>query len=122
MRQELSKEEILKSSIEQAIAYILKKNRKLKRSAVREILYTADIYHMVQYGRSITGGEVNGVYELNSAIVNKIIDRKFHIIKMENFDYLSNSDIDVLDTAILRYEAEITPLPKNISLKINSKL
>jgi hypothetical protein len=91
------------------VSYILLKDNKLSKEAVKEIICVADIRHFVNSGRTICDIFVNGrEYKFNNKILDKVwgdIEKEF-----EEFDlFLSMSDKDCLDFAINMHGIDCLP-------------
>jgi hypothetical protein len=94
-----------KETLDDVVIYLLQKGRSGPDEIV-EIIYTADLYHLILLGRTI---------------INSIKDRKYHLLKKEDiekiitdvtgktseFKYLSETDEKALDFAMDRYDLEI---------------
>ena len=110
----------------EALCYILTKLQKADKIHLVKIMYLADKYHIMNYGRTISGDDFfalpNGpagsrtmdILEFDSYVLNKHMDRAKDLIEtsdgkeynpskncvIDDFEMISESDIEALDFAI----------------------
>ena len=110
-------------SFENAVVYILLQNKDFADAAVGEIIYIADIHHLLNYNSVLTGKQFiyPNSYELSETSVHKMMHRKNQLLvkykKEEELTYLTDTAKQSLDFAITRYKADYCILPDRISKK-----
>jgi hypothetical protein len=100
---------------EDAVLYLLKGHPEIKPSEMVALLYIADVYHLLLFGRTITDSIRDTHYMLMEVedmedVFCRVKDKK------SKFEYLSESDRKALDFAYNRGELEkdgfgIFPVP-----------
>jgi len=110
-------------SFEHAVVYILLKNKEFTDVSVGEIIYMADIHHLLVYNSVITGKEFMypNSYELSETSIHKMMHKKNQLLikykKEDELTDLSDTAKQSLDFAITRYNADYCILPDKISKK-----
>lgn len=110
-------------SFEHAVVYILIKNKEFTDVSVGEIIYMADIHHLLVYNSVITGKEFMYVnsYELSENSIHKMMHKKNQLLakykKEDELNCLTDTAKQSLDFAITRYKADYCILPDRISKK-----
>lgn len=113
--------------IVQALVYILTKIQKADKIKLVKLLYIADKYHLIRYGRTITndefwavkagpmgsvtsdvlntGNEEATYFNYNPAMLKRLDDYAFEasISKEEGFEALSESDLEILDIVVSKF-------------------
>lgn len=113
----------------EALAYILSKLGKVDKIHLVKLMYLADKYHIMSYGRTITeddfyafphgpaGSKTIDVLEYDSYVLQEYMGRAKELIEMSNekefklieesqindFEMISESDIEALDFAITNF-------------------
>jgi hypothetical protein len=88
-----------KEELKQVISYLLTKNKSFSCEMLQEIIFTANIQHLLNYGR----------------LINEIFKPSFMLIDsyrnniVNHYEYLSKSDRKALDEAVLRNELDSMP-------------
>lgn len=112
-------------SFEHAVVYVLMKRKGTIDAAMREIIYMADIHHLLMNNRTVTGDLFlyPNSYELSDTSIYKMMHKKNQLLmkykKEDELDCLSESDKISLDFAIMRYDVDFCVLPDRIATKIN---
>lgn len=113
----------------EALAYILSKLGKVDKIHLVKLMYLADKYHIMSYGRTITeddfyafphgpaGSKTIDVLEYDSCVLQEYMNRAKELIetddekefklneesKINDFEMISESDIEALDFAIANF-------------------
>jgi hypothetical protein len=88
-----------KEVLRQVISYLLAKNNTLSFEAIQEIICTANILHLIWYGRPI-----NDTYKPDLMLIESLIKDP-----VDHFEYTSQTDREALDSAVLRNELDNMP-------------
>jgi len=112
-------------SFEHAVVYVLLKNKNTSDVVMKEIIYVADIYHLLEHSLPITKNLFlyQNSYELSHISINKMMHRKNQLLmkykKEDELVCLSDSEKIALDFAMARYSEDFCFLPDRI-VKNNS--
>jgi hypothetical protein len=104
-----------KETYEDAVLYLLKDHPEIQPTEMVALLYIADVYHLLLFGRTITDCIRDTRYIL---MESKDMEDVFHRVKdkKSTFEYLSDTDRKALDFAHNRGEMEkdgfgVFPIP-----------
>ena len=94
-----------KETLDDAVLFLMKDHPEIDPSEMVALLYIADVYHLLLFGRTITNSVRDTKYFLIESsdmknIMDKVKDKK------SKFEYLSESDRKALEFAYNRGELE----------------
>ena len=93
-------------TIKDAVSFLIQNKKDIEDFAeLRAILYVADIYHLILYGRTITDSIKNTKYMLMDT---DDMQKLYEELKdtSSNYNYLSETDKDALEFALSRRQMD----------------
>ncbi|MBE3085377.1 MAG: hypothetical protein IMZ64_04055 [Bacteroidetes bacterium] len=102
-----------KEQINDAVQYVLNNSSVTDPDSISTIIYTADLYHLILFGRTIINSIRNfKYYFIEKEDLIKVIKEN----KKSDYKYLSETDEEALKFALLREElcndGGLFPIPK----------